>query len=257
MSTVLEPPDFAKIRLFVPADLAKGGQVVLDGGQAHYLVNVMRKSVGDQVLLFNGRDGEWLVEIVKIGKKAVDLTVVSTSRPQTITPDLELLFAPVKKLRLDFLVQKATELGVSSLRPVITARTNAKVKADRMVANVIEAAEQCGRLDVPQVRPQIALGALLEGWAADASATTGEARRLIFCDEAGDVPELSKALQASDYKGPWSLLVGPEGGFTDDERAELRVFEPSMAVSLGPRIMRADTAALAALAVFQAISGDW
>lgn len=249
MSTALEPFDFAKIRLFVPDDLAAGAVVVLDQGQTHYLANVMRQKARDQILLFNGRDGEWLAQVTRIGKKAVDLKVISLSRQQTATPDLELLFAPVKKLRLDFLVQKATELGVTALRPVITARTNAKVKQDRMEANVIEAAEQSGRLDIPEVCSPVSLTALLEDWP--------EGRMLIFCDEARDAPELSKALQTSAHKGPWSLLIGPEGGFSDEERQALKAFDAALAVSLGPRIMRSDTAALAALAVFQATRGDW
>lgn len=249
MSTSLEPFDFAKIRLFVPDDLAADSAIVLDQSQTHYLANVMRQKVEDQVLLFNGRDGEWLAQIARISKKAVSLKIVSQSRQQTATPDLELLFAPVKKLRLDFLVQKATELGVTALRPVITARTNAKVKQDRMEANAIEAAEQSGRLDVPQVRSQISLAALLDSWPGG--------RGLIFCDEGRDAPELSKALLGSPRKGPWSLLIGPEGGFSEDERGRLRAFEQTLSVSLGPRIMRSDTAALAALAVFQATRGDW
>ncbi len=249
MSTALEPFDFAKTRLFVGDDLAEGAGVVLDPGQTHYLANVMRKSMGETVLLFNGRDGEWLAEIAKIGKKALDLRVVKPSRAQTITPDLELLFAPVKKLRLDFLVQKATELGVSVIRPVITRRTNAKVKQDRMVANVVEAAEQCGRLDVPEVKHEVKLETLLAEWPPG--------RGLIFCDESRDAAPLAEALERSDSDGPWSILIGPEGGFADEERETLRRFAPAMAVSLGPRIMRADTAALAALAVFQATRGDW
>lgn len=249
MSTALEPFDFAKIRLFVPDDLVAETVIVLDQGQTHYLANVMRQKVEDQLLLFNGRDGEWLAQITRVAKKAVDLRIVSQSRQQITTPDLELIFAPVKKLRLDFLVQKATELGVTALRPVITARTNAKVKQDRMEANVIEAAEQSGRLDVPQVRSSVSLTALLENWP--------EGRGLIFCDEARDAPALPKALQTSTHKGPWSLLIGPEGGFSDEERVTLKSFEAALAVSLGPRIMRSDTAALAALAVFQSSRGDW
>lgn len=249
MSTALEPFDFAKIRLFVADDLGDAVVLALEPGQTHYLTNVMRKGIGDQVLLFNGRDGEWLAQISRLSKKAAVVKLLSLSRRQVVTRDLELLFAPVKKLRLDFLVQKATELGVSSLRPVITARTNARVKQDRMIANVVEAAEQSGRLDVPQVMPPVSLAALLEDWP--------QGRALIFCDEARDAPELSKALQASAHKGAWSLLIGPEGGFSQEERVALKAFEASMPVSLGPRIMRADTAALAALAVYQAVSGDW
>ncbi len=249
MSTALETFDFAKIRLFVADDLGEGHEIALDTGQTHYLAHVMRKKVGDTVLVFNGRDGEWLAEIARIGKKAVDLKVATLSRRQVATPDLELLFAPVKKLRLDFLVQKAAELGVSAIRPVITERTNTKVSEARMVANVIEAAEQSGRLDVPQIKPQLKLNALLEAWPME--------RALIFCDETRQTSGLSEALRASDHAGPWSILIGPEGGFSDKERDLLHGFPATLPVSLGPRIMRADTAALAALAVFQAIRGDW
>lgn len=249
MSTALEPFDFAKTRLYVDVDLGEGSAVTLVEGQFHYLANVMRKSIGETVLLFNGRDGEWLAEIERIGKRAMDLKIIKSSRTQIFAPDLELLFAPVKKLRLDFLVQKAAELGVSALRPVITGRTNAKIKHDRMVANVIEAAEQSGRLDVPEVKPDVKLDVLLGEWP--------EGRGLIFCDEARDAAPLSTALAKASHHGPWSILIGPEGGFTDEERAALRDFAPAMPVSLGPRIMRSDTAALAALAVFQATKGDW
>lgn len=249
MSTTLEPFDFAKIRLFVEDDLGQGREIGLDAGQTHYLANVMRKKVGDVVLVFNGRDGEWLAEITRHGKKAVDLKITSLSRRQVVTPDLELLFAPVKKLRLDFLVQKAAELGVSAIRPVITERTNAKVNEARMVANVIEAAEQCGRLDVPEIRPQVKLGVLLDEWPSE--------RRLVFCDEARDTSGLAEALGQYGHKGPWSILIGPEGGFSEAERKLLRDFPEAIPVSLGPRVMRSDTAALAALAVFQAVKGDW
>lgn len=249
MSTALEPFDFAKIRLFVSDDLGEGCQIALSAGQTHYLAHVMRKKVGETVLVFNGRDGEWLAEITRVGKKAVDLEIVSLSRKQVMTPDLELLFAPVKKLRLDFLVQKAAELGVSAIRPVITERTNARVNEARMVANVIEAAEQSGRLDVPQIKPPVKLKTLLDDWPGE--------RALIFCDEARNTSGLVEAIAASDHEGPWSVLIGPEGGFSDPERDRLLGFPSALPVSLGPRIMRSDTAALAALAVFQAVRGDW
>jgi 16S rRNA (uracil1498-N3)-methyltransferase len=257
MSTSLEPDkkhpperyDFAKIRLYVEGDLAAAGEVVLEKGQSHYMASVMRQKVGDSVLLFNGRDGEWLAEITSASKKGVSVELKERSRAQVANADLELLFAPIKKLRLDFLVQKATELGVSKIRPVVTQYTNAKVKHEKMLANVIEAAEQSGRLDVPNVEAAIALKDLISTWSAG--------RCLLFCDEAGDSPAMVQSLEASNHKGPWSILIGPEGGFSPKERRALREQSWSLPISLGPRIMRADTAAIAALAAFQALRGDW
>ncbi len=237
-----------KIRLFVGADLREDGGVEFSRDQTHYLVNVMRRGVGDTVLVFNGRDGEWAAEIVKAGKRSCLAELRTQTRAQDQVPDLHLLFAPVKRARLDFLVQKATELGVAAIRPVRTAHTNvARVKEERLAANVIEAAEQCGRLTVPEVLPSLNLEAALSEMGT---------RKLMFCDEGGNVPPAAEALAGLE-RGPWAVLIGPEGGFSEDERAMLHARPNTAAVSLGPRIMRADTAAIAALSLWQAALGDW
>lgn len=249
MSTQFEPYDFTKIRLFVAEDLGLGRTITLDRDQAHYLVNVMRMGEGEGLLIFNGREGEWAARIVKAGKKSLDLLVEAEMRKQDQVPDLELLFAPVKRARLDFLVQKACELGVSSIRPVMTRRTNvARVKDTRLEANVIEAAEQCGRMTVPEVKPVIDLSKLLDEWPSE--------RRIIFCDEARDAKPMAEALKGESADGGWSILIGPEGGFDDNERQRLLDHPACLPVSLGPRIMRADTAALAALTIWQSVLGD-
>lgn len=237
-----------KIRLFVGTELKSGGGVEFSRDQLHYLINVMRRGVGDTVLVFNGRDGEWSAEIVKAAKRSCLAELRAQTREQDSVPDLHLLFAPIKKARLDFLVQKATELGVAAIRPVRTAHTNvARIKHERMVANVIEAAEQCGRLTVPEVLSSVTLEQAL---ADDPS------RKIMFCDESGDVPAAADALEGQ-AKGPWSVLIGPEGGFSAAERAMLHAQDRCVPVSLGPRIMRADTAAIAALSLWQAALGDW
>lgn len=248
MSNALEPFDFTKIRLFVEDDLEGAVQLTLPRGPAHYLRSVMRQGVGDGILVFNGRDGEWLARLVEVAKKVVRLEVERQMRTQDGVPDLHLLFAPVKRARLDYLVQKATELGVRSIRPVFTARTNvARINQERMRANVIEAAEQSGRMSVPEVESAIKLAALLADWPVD--------RSLLFCDEAGDAPPMGEAL-ASASSGSWAVLIGPEGGFDGAEREKIRKHPQAVPVSLGPRIMRADTAAVAALAIWQSIMGD-
>lgn len=237
-----------KIRLFVEASLAANGTVDLGRDQTHYLLNVMRKGEGDPVLLFNGRDGEWAAEIAKAGKKACALSLRTRTREQDSVPDLHLYFAPVKRGPTDFIVQKATELGVAAIRPVNTARTNAaRVREDRMQATVIEAAEQCGRLTVPEVLAPCSLAEAL---------SASEGRKILFCDEGGDVPSIREVL-AQETRGPWAVLIGPEGGFAPEERAMLRAQDRVVPVSLGPRIMRADTAAIAALSLWQAALGDW
>lgn len=238
-----------KIRLYVEAPLAEGGLVELDRDQRHYLINVMRQEEGAPVQLFNGRDGEWTAEIVQVTKKACALAPRAQAREQDAVPDVALWFAPVKKLRLDFLVQKATELGVASIRPVMTRRTNAgRVKDERMVANVIEAVEQCGRLTVPEVLDTLSLEEVL---AAEPE------RRILFCDEGGDVRPIAEALAKGTPGASWAVLIGPEGGFAPEERDMLRAQDRVVPVSLGPRIMRADTAAIAALSLWQAHLGDW
>lgn len=237
----------AKIRLYVDHPLGAGQTVPLDRGQAHYLFGVMRQAEGAEVKLFNGRDGEWLARITEAGKKAGAAECLSQSAPQRDPPDLWLLFAPVKKTRTDFIVEKAVELGVARLQPVQTEFTNSeRVRQDRMLANAVEAAEQCGATAVPEVAPLAKLGALLDRWPAE--------RQLMFCDEAraGAASRLAGA-----EGGPWAILVGPEGGFSEAERARLARLEVARPVSLGPRILRAETAALAALTLWQAQLGDW
>jgi len=237
-----------KIRLFVDARLSGGASVELGREQTHYLVNVMRQGEGDKVLLFNGCDGEWAAEVAKAGKKSAMLALRTRTREQDAVPDLQLWFAPVKRGPLDFIVQKATELGVAAIRPVTTRRTNvARVREDRLRATVIEAAEQCGRLTVPDVLPPCTLDELIAG-SAD--------RKIMFCDEGEDVQPAPEAL-SHQTRGSWAVLIGPEGGFAPEERAMLRAQDRVVPVSLGPRIMRADTAAVAALTLWQAALGDW
>jgi 16S rRNA (uracil1498-N3)-methyltransferase len=238
-----------QVRLFVEGALTAGATVECSKDQAHYLGNVMRMRAGDAILAFNGRDGEWLAEIVVLKRGDCELTARERTREQTGGPDFHYLFAPLKKARLDFMVQKATELGVAALRPVMTRRTVAeRVKIERMQANVIEAAEQCGVLRVPDVAEPEKLETALANWP--------ESRALIFADEAAQIASPLEALAAIP-KGPAALLIGPEGGFTDEERAMLLALPFVRAISLGPRIMRADTAAVAALALMNAVMGDW
>lgn len=242
-------PYVPAIRLYVQAPLLAGAEILLEPGQVHYLQHVMRRKVGDEVALFNGRDGEWAARIEGYGKKAAALKLTAQLREQDRPADLWLLFAPVKRARLDFIVEKATELGVSALQPVFTRFTNAeRVKSERMAAISVEAAEQCGRLSVPDVRAPEKLGSVLDKW--------DPARTLIFCDEGGDVPPIAEALKGTG-SGPAAILIGPEGGFHRDERKRLTTAPFCSPVSLGPRILRADTAAVAALALYQALAGDW
>ncbi|MGE0232070.1 MAG: 16S rRNA (uracil(1498)-N(3))-methyltransferase [Flavobacteriaceae bacterium] len=234
-------------RLFV--DSALGGEVSVSGPQAHYLLHVMRRKPGDAVLLFNGRDGEWLYAVETASRRDVLLMPRERTRDQAVPVDLELLFAPLKKARTDYAAQKATELGVSRLTPVITARTIAeRVKTDRLHANAVEAAEQCGLLWVPEVSDPVTLGDALAAWPAG--------RTLIFCDETEAAASPLEALRALG-EGPKTVLIGPEGGFTPQEAAAIRALDSAVAISLGPRIMRADTAAVAALTLVQAAAGDW
>ncbi len=242
-----------KIRLYVSGGLSQGAPFSLGAEQSHYLSNVMRLKPGGRVLLFNGRDGEWSAAVETVSKRQVTVRPETLTRDQDTVPDLTLLFAPVKRARLDFLVQKATELGVSALRPVFTRRTIvSRVNQDRLTANVIEAAEQCGRLTVPEVLEPVALSDLAAGW-------DERAGRLLFCDEAGAEAGVKPALAALNGLGggPWSVLIGPEGGFAPEERAVLLKLPGLVRASLGPRIMRADTAAIAALTLWQAALGDW
>ncbi len=236
-------------RLFVPQDLSAGTQLDAAPEQSHYLLHVLRMADGAELLLFNGRDGEWLARIAGKTKKAVTLAAVEQTRPQPAAPDLVYCFAPLKVGRLDYLVQKAVEMGAGVLQPVITQHTqNAKAGADRMAANIVEAAEQCGVLAVPELREPMKFERLLAGW--------DPGRRLIFCDEDASTDNPLPALQAIGEKR-LALLIGPEGGFSDDERRTLRALPFVTAIPLGPRILRADTAAVAALALVQATLGDW
>lgn len=236
------------IRLHVQGDLAPGLAVAPTLDQSRYLTQVMRLKAGDDLLVFNGRHGEWRVSVAEVLKKGVVLRAEEQVREQTHGPDLELIVAVVKKARIETIVEKATELGAARVRLVLTHRTNAdRLRLDRLDAIAEEAAEQTGRLDVPLVDDPVKLETLLDGW--DAS------RRLMFCDETGGAPAVSALTAAGE--GKWAILIGPEGGFSPEEGARLRALPFTTAVSLGPRILRADTAAIAALTLWQAAIGDW
>ena len=236
-------------RLFVPDDLAEGSSFEVDAQQSHYLLHVLRMAEGAELLVFNGRDGEWRASVAARGKKSVRIEATSLERPQPATPDLLYCFAPIKQGRLDYLVQKAVEMGAGALQPVVTQHTQvSKPGTDRLRANVVEAAEQCGILALPEVSEPVKLERLLSGWDRD--------RRLIFCDEGAETNNPMSALKAISERR-LALLVGPEGGFSDEERRMLHALPFVTAIPLGPRILRADTAAVAALAVIQATIGDW
>jgi 16S rRNA (uracil1498-N3)-methyltransferase len=241
--------DFRAPRLFVRVPLTVGAMVPLDKSQAHYLGTVLRLRAGERVLVFNGRDGEWSATLRPSQKRAVALLVEENVRPQAAPSDLHYLFAPIKAARLDYMVQKAVEMGVSLLQPVLTQHGQvSRVSSERMLANAVEAAEQCGLLSLPEIKPLLPLTDILAGW--------NPARRLVFCDEAAEVQSPVETL-AGLSSVPLALLIGPEGGFSAGERA-LLLRHPNVArLSLGPRILRADTAAVAALAVIQAAAGDW
>ena len=244
--------DFTSTRLFVRASLAEGAEIALDAKQANYLVNVLRLSSGDSVLVFNGADGEWRTTLAPSGRKTWHLTATEQTRPQPPAPDLHYLFAPLKHARLDYMVEKAVEMGAGRLRPVLTRHTQVtRINRDRMEANAIEAAEQCGILSIPAIDEPAGLADVLSRWPAEEPG-----RRLVFCDEGeegGDPVATLSALAPS----PLAVLIGPEGGFAEDERATLRAAPFVTAISLGPRVLRADTAAVAALAIVQAAVGDW
>ncbi len=241
--------DFRSPRLYVAAPLKEGARIVLEQAQAHYLTNVLRLRSGDGVLVFNGRDGEWRAAIAGEKRKAA-LEVGPKTREQTAPADLHYLFAPLKTARLDYMVQKAVEMGVSRLQPVLTRHGQvARINPDRMRANAIEAAEQCGILSLPEIGPPLGLARVL--------ADLDVGRYLVFCDEEADVANPVAALEALPRHAPLAVLVGPEGGFADDERAALLKLPNVVRLALGPRILRADTAAVAALAVVQAVIGDW
>ncbi len=248
-------------RLYVEGALEAGGRLELDQAQSHYLARVMRLRVGDVVRVFNGRDGEFDAEVAEFGKRAVVLSVAERRRVQESGPDLWLLFAPVKKSATDLIVEKAVELGVSRIVPVRTRWTNAPpLRAERLQRIIVEAAEQTERLDLPEVETEASLENILAGW--------DPSRVLFFCDEAGDEPDApwgGRGVRAPDIAsvvaregtGPAAILIGPEGGFAPEERAALRENAFIRAVSLGPRVLRAETAVIAALSVWQAVAGDW
>ncbi|MRU15329.1 16S rRNA (uracil(1498)-N(3))-methyltransferase [Roseovarius sp. A21] len=236
-----------KIRLYVEQPLGEGQTIPLTREQAHYLFGVMRRGVGDTLAVFNGRDGEWRAEVREAGKRGGTLDAVEQTAPQCDPPDLWLLFAPIKKARTDFIVEKATEMGAARIMPVQTEFTNSeRIRQDRLQAHAVEAAEQCGGTFVPDVSDLQKLDRLLADWPED--------RQLMFCDEAlaGPGETLGQA-----GGGKWAILIGPEGGFSEAERARLHALPFAHAVSLGPRILRADTAAVAALTVWQQALGDW
>ena len=234
-----------RTRLFVESPLSSGAEVALSEGQGHYLTHVMRAGAGARVLAFNGADGEWEAEVVIPGKRRVALGVLTKTREQDVVPDVELVFAPVK--RIEFLVEKATELGTRALRPVFTRRTTiARVNLQRLRAHTIEAAEQSDRLSVPDIAEAVALMDVLAHWPVG--------RRLYFLDETGGGVPIKDAFKDN---GPCAFLTGPEGGFEQSELDALRQLPFAKAVGLGPRVLRAETAALAALACWQALRGDW
>ncbi len=244
--------DRPAIRLFVETPLAAGRTVALDADRSHYLKHVMRTEVGAAVGLFNGRDGEWLARIDSLARTGAGATVAAKIRDQHAEPDLWLCFAPIKKARIDFVAQKASELGVSALQPVMTRRTQvARVNEARLRANAIEAAEQCGRLSAPTVFAPRRLDALIGDWPAG--------RRIVLLDETSTaVPIVDTLRGCRAARGrPWAIFVGPEGGYAPEELELLRRLPHVTPVGLGARLLRADTAAIAALACWQAVLGDW
>ncbi|WMT76651.1 16S rRNA (uracil(1498)-N(3))-methyltransferase [Bradyrhizobium sp. Ash2021] len=241
--------DFRAPRLFVDAPLSPGQSVTLERNQSNYLGNVLRLSAGESILVFNGRDGEWQAEIA--GRKRPDsLTITAQTRPQDRLPDIAYVFAPLKHARLDYMVQKAVEMGASSLQPVLTRFTQvSRVNGERMRANVIEAAEQCGILSLAEVAEPVPFDRFLS--------QRESTRLLVFCDEAAEVENPLQALQGAAAAAGIDVLIGPEGGFAEEERALLLRQPQTLRLALGPRILRADTAGVAALALVQAARGDW
>lgn len=241
------PMKQAKVRLYVEQGLGEGQTIPLTKEQAHYLFGVMRMAMGDPVLLFNGRDGEWRCAVTVANKRNGELVCEAQTKTLQIPPDLWLCFAPIKKARTDFIVEKAAEMGAARIVPVNTDFTNSeRIRQDRLRAHAVEAAEQCGGTYVPEVSDLVKLDRLLAEWP--------EGRQLMFCDEA-EVGS-AKRLAASEG-GPWAILIGPEGGFSEAERDRLKALPFAHVVSLGPRILRADTAAVAAMTLWQQSLGDW
>ena len=238
----------ARVRLYVDQPLGPGQPVPLADAQAHYLFAVMRLEPGAGLYLFNGRDGEWRARVDKAGRRGAVLVCTDQTAPLRLPPDLWLLFAPIKKARTDFIVEKATELGAARILPVQTDFTNAeRIRQDRLQAHAVEAAEQCGGTFVPDVADLVPLDRLLAGWPAD--------RRILWCNE--HLTGARDALLRDGVRGPWAVLIGPEGGFSEAEQARLAAMPQVVQASLGPRILRADTAAVAALTLWQAVLGDW
>lgn len=241
--------DFSAQRLYIETPLGGDISYGCTREQANYLLNVLRLKNSAQILVFNGRDGEWLAEIENSSRRACTLRITKQTRPQCEGPDIHYLFAPLKRARLDYMVQKVTELGVVLLQPVMTRRTQTnRVNLDRLQANIIEAAEQCGILHIPQVKEPEKLMALLDNWPKE--------RHLIYCDENAEIASPIEAL-SNIPRGPLAVLIGPEGGFDAQEQEILHKRSFVTAISLGPRIMRADTAAVAALTLVNAVLGDW
>jgi 16S rRNA (uracil1498-N3)-methyltransferase len=246
--------DFKSPRLYVDTPLAAGADIALERPQSHYLTHVLRLKAGEAVLVFNGRDGEWQAHLAESGKRTASLAIAAQTRPQTKAADLHYLFVPLKSARLDYTVQKAVEMGVSRLQPVLTRHGQVtRVNLERMRANAVEAAEQCGILALPEIGEPRALMDLI----AQREQKPEPRRWLVFCDEDADAANPVAALQAVPPRSPLAILIGPEGGFAADERAALLRLPNVTRLSLGPRILRADTAAVAALAVVQSVLGDW
>jgi 16S rRNA (uracil1498-N3)-methyltransferase len=247
--------DFRTPRLYVATPLAEGASIAFDPAQANYLGNVLRLKTGDSVLVFNGRDGEWRGSLTSAGKRKLALTIEGRTRAQTHALDLHYLFAPLKHARLDYMAQKAVEMGASRLQPIITRHAQvARVNLERLRANAIEAAEQCGILTLPDIGAPLAFERML--------AQRDPARLLVFCDEEAEVKDPVAALMQARGAGPpgampLAVLVGPEGGFAPEERSALLALPNTVRLALGPRILRADTAAVAALALVGAVLGDW
>ena len=238
-------PPASTPRLFVDQLLVEGATLTLEGAQANYLGNVMRLKPGDPVRLFDDRSGEWLAEMREAGKRRITLCLAGRLREREDVPDLWLLFAPIKKGPIDWLVEKATELGAARLQPVITQRTIVeRLNLERLRANMIEAAEQCDRTALPELAEPVKLSTLLKEWDG--------ARALLFADESGGIP-----IAAAAKPGPTAILIGPEGGFTPDEREAVRATMGAIGISLGPRILRAETAAAAAISAWMSKAGDW
>ncbi len=235
-------------RLHLEETLSAGGEIILSREQGHYLTGVLRLSSGDAVRAFNGRDGEWLAYLATVSKKTVSLRCERRVAEAKLPPDIDYIFAPLKHARLDYVVQKATELGARRLRPVMTSRTVAeRVNLDRMRANVVEAAEQCNLVHIPEVLEPEKLEKILATWE--------KGRSLVYCDET--MVDQNPFVSLKSVRTPTAVLIGPEGGFTDEEKALLKSRAYVIPISLGPRIMRADTAAIAALTLVQALAGDW